>query len=179
MINENYHQLPIIIKLLAESSNCAVISSWTIHSTEDENKKRIAHLKADVRKLGFGFAEFLCRQETVEQKLDIRFLLIPKIGKEAALRLGAEYEQKSVLWQDETGFAELCSVPFEAFSRGEVIRKIEVTKDQITIDQIKAILGKWLKNAPSSEAVAELHAVEQPRPSYFQTKERIYKVFDF
>ena len=176
MINENYQQLPIIIKLLAESSNCAVISSWTIHSTEDENKKRIAHLKADVRKLGFGFAEFLCRQETVEQKLDIRFLVIPKIGKEAAIRLGAEYEQKSVLWQDGADFVELCSVPFEAFSGGEVIRKIEITKDQITIDQIKTVLGKWLKNASSFDTVAGLYTVEQPRPSYFQTKERIYKL---
>ena len=160
------------------SSNFAMISPWTNCSTDEEYQKMV-RLKADVRKFGFGFAEFLCRWKAKDQKLDIRFLLIPKIGKESALQIGAIYKQESIIWQDETGFAELCSVPFEAFSRGEIIRKNEVTKDQITIDQIKAILGKWLKNAPSSEVVAELYAVEQPRPSYFQTKERIYKVFDF
>ena len=94
---------------ISTESSCAIISPWVDHCTEEENKRRMACLKEDVRKL-YGFQELLCRWKAEEKQQEIRCLLIPKIDKAVAIRLGADYEQESVLWWNGVEFEELCSL---------------------------------------------------------------------
>lgn len=178
MNKESIHQVPSIILHLNESPNCAVISPWVDHCTDEENKRRMARLKTDVRKHGFGFTEFIFRWKVGDQQEEKRFVMIPKIEKSAAIRLGADYEQKSVLWWNGVDFEELCSLVIEGFLCLDILQRFEITKDQITVEQVKDVLCQWIKRITfSSRPTAELFEVEQPRPSYFQIKERILHTF--
>ena len=177
-----------LLKHLSDESSCAIISPYRGEYSEKENHKRMANLKSEVRDLGYGFIEFVSRWVEDGEEFDERSLLISGITEKQAFGLGMRYEQSSIIYKDNDGCFEVCTNPFEGHSRGDIVRKFINTGDHIlNIEQARDIISKKEGGAVSLPVkggkpfhlgeIKEMFEVEQPRPSYFQSKERLIKIY--
>ena len=78
----------------------AIISPYRGEYNNKENKERMTHLKADVRKLGYGFNQLVSRWVENGESFDEESLLIPDITFNQAFQLGKKYDQLSILYKD-------------------------------------------------------------------------------
>ena len=147
-------------KLSSEDSVFAVISPYRGEYEKKDNKKRMVHLKSDVRRLGLGFDHFLSRWVEDGKSFEEGYLLISDIECGAAIKLGAKYDQNSIIYKDKDSLKEICTIAFEEYEPGDIVRTFNTGKDVM-----------------SKKESFELYQVYEPRPSYFQTEpviERIY-----
>ena len=181
-----------IYKRLTDRSTCAIISPYRSECSENENKLRMSGLKLKVRRMGYGFNQFISRWVEDGQAFDEQSLLIPNITKDQALSLGREFEQSSIIFKDSESCREICINPFEDYKPGQVVRTFFNTGNHIfNISEAKEIFTRR-KGGPASmpdkgsnkqpfslspKEAFELYEVEQPRASYFQRKEIKRKVF--
>lgn len=177
-----------ILGHLQDDSSCAIISPYRGEYSEEENRKRMVNLKSDTRKMGYGFIEFISRWAEGGEEFDERSILIPGITNKEAFELGKKYEQSSIIYKDDSGCFEVCTNPFEGHSRGDVVRKFLNTGEHIlNIEQARDIISKKEGGAVPLPIkggkpfhlgeIKEMFEVEQPRPSYFQTEERLTKIY--
>ena len=147
-------------KLSDENSVFAIISPCLGEYEKQDNKKRMVHLKSDVRRLGLGFDHFLSRWVEDGKSFEEGYLLISDIECGAAIKLGAKYDQNSIIYKDKDSLKEICTTAFETYKPGDIVRVFKTGKDVM-----------------SKKESFELYQVYDPRPSYFQTEpviERIY-----
>ena len=181
-----------IYKRLTDGNTCAIISPYRGEYSENENKLRMNSLKLKVRKLGYGFNQFISRWVEDGQFFDEQSLLIPNITEKQAKRLGEQFEQSSIIFKDSKNCREICITPFEVYKAGDIVRTFFNTGNHVmNIEEAKEIFSRR-KGGPASMPIKgsnkqpftlsskesfELYEVEQPRASYFQSKETTKKVF--
>ena len=162
----------------------AIISPYRSERSEDENRELMTQLKAKIRSFGLGFNEFISRWVENGESFDERSLLIPNLPTKVAIELGQELDQSSVIVKDEKGCREICTTSFENFIPGETVRTYNTEGDFMNIEDAKDIFAKR-KGGPASMPVkgntpfhlSEMYEVEQPKPSYFQTRESLVKIY--
>lgn len=180
-----------IYKRLSDDKTCAIISPYRSENSDEENKQKMVQLKAEVRKLKLGFNQFISRWIENGEAFDEQSLMIPNITEEQAIKLGKYFNQSSIIFKDSTSCREICTTDFENNHKGEVVRVFYNTGNHIlNIDEAKEIFSKR-KGGPASMPIKgnrpftlkgraiesfELFEVEQPKPSYFQNKERRVKI---
>ena len=163
----------------------AIISPYRSERTEKENRELMNQLKAKIRSFGLGFNEFVSRWVEEGESFDERSLLIPDLPAKIAMELGQALDQSSVIVKDEKGCREVCTTPFESYIPGETVRTYNTEgRDFMNIEDAKDIFAKR-KGGPASMPVkgntpfhlSEMYEIEEPRPSYFQTKESWTKIY--
>lgn len=181
-----------IYKRLTDDKTCAIISPYRDEYSESENKERMAMLKLKVRELRYGFNQFISRWVENGKAFDEQSLLIPNITEKEAIELGREFNQSSIIFKDSVNCREICITPFEDYEQGQVVRIFFNTGNHIfNIDEAKEIFSKR-KGGPASMPIKgsnrqpftlkatesfELYEVEQAKPSYFQDKERLRRIY--
>lgn len=185
-----------LYKKLTDDTAFAIISPYRREYSEEENLARMAKLKAEVRGLKLGFNQLISRWVEDGQASDEQSLLISNITKEKALELGKSFNQSSIIFKDSTGCQEICTTGFvdegKTYSPGDVVRVFNTTGNHIlNIEEAREIFSKR-RGGPASMPIKgnrpftlkenraiesfELYEVEQPKPSYFQNKERKIKI---
>ena len=107
-----------LVQNLTDNNSFAIISAFRPNYSNSENFSRTASLKKDVRNAGLGFNEFVSRwtekNPTTDENdsSDEHSLLIKGIGYNHALKLGAKYEQSSIIYKDANKIVEVCTTPF-------------------------------------------------------------------
>ena len=178
-------------KLSGEDSVFAIISPYRGEYDKQENQKRMTHLKADVRKLGLGFNQFISRWVEDGESFDEESLLISNIDFKTAIKLGVKYDQSSIIYKDKDSLREICTTAFETYNPGDVVRTFNIGKDMMNIKDAEDIFSrrkggpasmpkKGSNKKPFSLSVKEnfeLYQVYDPKPSYFQTKPIVEKLY--
>jgi len=86
-----------------------VVSAYKSELSEVENKQRHKELASDIRSMGYGFIEqksvytYFDDEEGVP--MEEKSYFIPKISLKDILTLGANYEQESIIFKDDSKFA--------------------------------------------------------------------------
>lgn len=178
-----------LVKRFQDESSFAIISAYRINYSEDENRQRQKRLKGEIRKLGFGFNEFVSAwQEDGETSYE-RALLIPNIPFDEALKLGNIFDQYSIIYKDDSGCKEYVSSDKYGKSIGTEIQKFNTSGNFMNIEMAKKIFARKM-NGAASKAIKgsnpqpfsltseqfELFEVLEARPSYFNTNERLVKI---
>ena len=182
---------------LKEDDKWAIVSPYRNSRTKEENKAKMRDLKAYVKKKGYGYTELKSvwsetNPKTGEVTHDNEYsLLIYNMGRKEAMKLGADYNQSSVIVKEGDTISEICTTPFETSdgknaSVGEVVRTFNVDGDKVlNIETANAILSGEKDGSASvptqgggrpfsmkSESLLEsVFEVEPPRASYFRNKE--------
>lgn len=178
-----------IYRELTGGKTCAIISPYRTKYSEDENRRRLKKLKADVRSLGYGFVEFISRWVEDGESSDERSLLIYEIPFSVAFKLGKDFEQSSIIYRSGDYCEEVCVTPFEKYSPMDVVRTFDVSGDKVlNVGEAKEIFSRR-ETGPASmpvkgnrtpfrlkESCDEIYIVESPRASYFQTNESLTRV---
>ena len=124
---------------LEEASTSKLVQNFTDDSTfaiisacrpDKDNKARTLQLKKDVRSLGLGFNEFVGRWVEDGESFDEASLLIKNISFEQAFKLGQKYNQSSIIFKDKNGVREVCTVPFEKYHVGDVVRTYNIDPEK-------------------------------------------------
>ena len=180
-----------IYKRLSGEGTFAIISPYRGEYSRNENMARMLELKTDVRKLGYGFNQFISRWVEDGVSYDEQSLLIPNIKENEAIALGKKFEQSSIIFKDDTSCREICTTPFENYKDGEVVRTF-YTKDNtlMNINEAKEIFSRR-KGGPASMPIKgsnkkpftlkaneslEVYEVIPARPSYFQSHPTIERI---
>lgn len=95
-----------------------VISPFRREYSFDENLKRYANLKNDVRSLGYGFIELKGGFKEEGVFVNELALFIPNITEKNIVDLGIKYEQYSVIFKDNSKFVEIGTNDFSGI--GEI-----------------------------------------------------------
>ena len=182
-----------LYKRLTDEKTCAIISPYRGENSDKENKQKMALLKSEVRKLKLGFNQFISRWVEDGEAFDEQSLMIPNITEQQAIKLGKEFNQSSIIFKDKESCREICTTDFEKYHAGEIVRVFYNTGNHIlNIEEAKEIFSKR-KGGPASMPIKgdkrpftlkekkaiesfELYEIEQPRASYFQSKERHTKI---
>ena len=180
-----------VYKHLLDAPTLAIISTYVTYRNENENINLLKDLKSEIRKLGLGFNELLSRWVETDEETgqviasDERSLLIPNISYEDAIRLGAKYDQSSIIFKDENGCKEICTTPFTSYDDkqymvNDVVRTFNTSRDDkgiLNLKDAEDIFAKR-KGGPASKLtkgkkafhLSEVLEYEKPRASYFQNK---------
>lgn len=120
----------LVNKFLDDSVTFAIISASRSEKSPQENNKLTQQLKADVRQANLGFNEFIGRWVEDGESSDEASLLITGISKKLACKLGAKYEQASIIYKDGSGVNEICTTAFtddgKTYNPGDVVRKYSI-----------------------------------------------------
>lgn len=104
--------------LTNKDTTVALISAYRSERTENENQVKQRQLMNEVRKLDYGYIEFIARWSEMDiatkeiVSSDEESLMIPNISFEEALDLGKQFDQSSIIYKDENGCKEYCTTPF-------------------------------------------------------------------
>ena len=82
----------------------------------------------------------------------------------------------------------MCTTPFETYNEGDVVRRFNIDgKKILNIEDAESIFSKRIGGPVSKpvkgnrpftlKTVDEMYEVEQPKPSYFQNKERLNLIY--
>ena len=176
-------------------NSSAIVSPYRSEYTDSENRGRMSRLKADVRKLGYGFIEFKARWAEKDENGNIIIsdeysLLIPKISKDEAMRLGADYEQSSIIYSDGASCEEICTTPFvswddKEYNKGDVVRTFNINSNTpLNVELAKDIFANRKVGAASQLVkgkreftLSEVYEVEANNASTFSNKEKLRLLF--
>ena len=172
-------------RLTNPDSVCAIISPYRGEYSEKENKQRMIKLKSEVRKLGYGFNQFVSRWVEDGEAFDEESLLIPDIPFRLAYQLGKQFEQSSIIYKDSKALREICTTAFETYKPTDVVRTFNNSGNHVlNIKDAQEIFSRR-KGGPVSmpkkgsnkkpftlkiKENYELYEKHNPRPSYFQTE---------
>jgi hypothetical protein len=117
----------LVSKFVDDDIAFAIISACR---PNEDNKKRTAELKRDVRNLNLGFNEFIGRWVEDGESFDETSLLITNIPFKKASELGQRYNQSSIVYKDKNGVREICTTPFETYKVGDVVRTYHIDPDK-------------------------------------------------
>lgn len=144
----------------------AMISAERQDKTPAENKKRTQALIKDLNDMGYGYTHMAGGYWEVGQLKPgyEHSLLIPNISKEEALKLGAKYDQDTVLYKDETGLKYYKP-------DGEVAMEFSTDKitvdDKFQLDKVKPYFSRRMKGGNKRNAFS------------FQPKDENFQLFAF
>ena len=160
----------------------AIVSPYRSEYSDKENKRRMTEFKAKVRRMGYGFIHLVSRWVEDGVAFDEESLLIPKCSEDDATALGKEYEQRTIMVSHDGKCVEICTTPFENYSEGQIVRTFNLNnKTPMNIKDAEEIFSKR-KGGPVSKpkskrakpfTLKEVFVVENPRPSYFQTRRTV------
>lgn len=117
----------LVSKFVDDDIAFAIISACR---PNEDNKKRTAELKRDVRNLNLGFNEFIGRWVEDGESFDETSLLITNIPFKKAFELGQRYNQSSIIYKDKNGVCEICTTPFETYKVGDVVKTYHIDPDK-------------------------------------------------
>lgn len=164
----------------------ALICPCGVGCADGENERKMTALKAKTRALGCGFIQIAARWASENECFDEYLLLIPDISYRKAYTLSRDCAQSTFVVKDAKGCREVCANEFADGGRvcapGETVRAYGAAG---TLDDAAGILAKR-RGSPAGRAeegglpfrLMELYAMEQPRPSYFQTGYRLSKIWE-
>lgn len=172
---------------IVESPKWAIVSPYRSEYSEEENQQRMSKLKADVRNLGYGFIQFVSRWVENGEAFDEESLLIPKMDRDEAISLGKKYNQSSVIVCSNNKAQEICTNPFENHKSGDEVRTFNLSGDKpLNLNDAEEIFARR-KGGPVSKTkygkakpftLKEVYEKYDARPSYFQTKPTMIKIFE-
>lgn len=184
-----------ILSHFTDDKTMAVISTYRTERTESENRSLLKRFKAEVRDMKLGFSEFVSKwvEEDDEGNMlssDERSLAIYGISKKDALEFGRQYQQSSIIFKDETGCHEICTVAFKdydgnRFSPGDIVREFHLDNSRpFNLNDAEDIFAQR-KGGPASMPVKsnrafrldEMYEVESSKPTTFSGKERWIPIF--
>ena len=146
------------VKRINEASTSRLVHNFTdddvsfaIISGERPDNDGTSELKRDVRKLGFGFNEFIGRWVEDGVNYDEKSLLIPNISFKKAFELSQKYNQSSFIYKDKNGCKEYCTTPFENYSVGDVVRTYNIDKNHPLNTAVAKDIFAGKKGGPASQ----------------------------
>lgn len=172
---------------ITNDTDWAIVSAFRSEHSYADNLKLHNELK-NYCKNKYGFIEFVSRWVEDGESFDERSVFIPGIQEDEAIVLGKKYDQSSVIVKSGDSCKEVCVIPFENYSVGNVVRTYNIGNSNIlNINFAKDIFSKRV-GGPASKPVkgtrpftlkelSEVFEVVQPQPSYFQSKERIIRIY--
>ena len=179
---------------IAEDDNWAIVSPYRSENDDRTNKKLMSQFKSSVRKSGYGFIQFISRWIADGEAFDESSLFIPNCTREDAIRFGREYHQKSVIVRDDSGCNEICTTDFKdnnaEYNFGDVIRTYSLPGNKVmNHDEAETVFSKIMGSTGSMANnktdgnnekpfhLSEVYEISQPRPSYFQDRNRQKLIF--
>lgn len=172
---------------IAESKLWSIISPYRSEYSEEENKQRMTKLKSIVRKMGFGFIQFVSRWVENGEAFDEESLLIPKMGISDAVSLGKQFEQSSVIVCENGKTQEICTTPFETYNEGDIVRTFNLSGEKpLNIQDAEEIFAKR-KGGPVSKpkygkskpfTLKEVYECVLPKPSMFNKNMYTTKILE-
>lgn len=127
----------------------------------------------------YGFIEFLSRWANDGYVADERALLIPNIPYEDAMKLGAKYEQNTIIVKKDNKIVEVCTTPFtnegRKYSVGDIVRTFNIDgskpfniqdAERIFSTRTGGAASKLIKGKGAFQ-LQEVYSVTNPRPSVF------------
>ena len=185
--------------LTSDVESYAIISTYISDENQSaielakEGKSALQKLKAEVRKMDYGFSHLISRWvDTDGTAYDEEVLLIYGIFYDDAIALGAKYKQKTIIVKDENGCREVVSTAYtdsdsgNKHNVGDTIRTFNLKSDTpLNIANATEIFSKR-EAGPTSSSVKgnrpftlkEIYEIHRPRPSYFQTAYNVEKIFE-
>jgi len=149
-----------ILQHIEQTPSFAVISAYR-GVDQKENDLNHKKLKADVRKMGYGFIEqdsgysYTDPKSDEEGMVEEESLFIPNISYEDAMALGKKYDQESILFKDnERGFVLVYTTESEGHKIGDIDLNFEkkVGGKNITFDpSVLKIAFSALKRANKTQ----------------------------
>ena len=172
---------------ITNSNNWAIVSPYRSEYSQTENEQRMTKLKLDVRKLNYGFIQFVSRWVENGEAFDEESLLIPKMTENDAIELGKKYEQSSVIVCSDGNAREICTTPFETYNSGDIVRTFNLTGDKpLNIKDAEEIFAKR-KGGPVSKpkrgkakpfTLKEVYECNLPKASTFNSNKYLVKIFE-
>ena len=151
--------------------------SWSLicpykdaYSVED-NEVNLANLRHDVYQ--YGCLKFEAHWLKGKDTSIERFLIIKDLPFKEALKLGERYNQTTIGFKDADGYREIQLKPSKVFKSGETIllyRNINLAELFTAHKNISIVSHKALYK------LSALYLVHDPRPSYFETTERLEQI---
>ncbi len=129
-----------IYQHIENNNSFAVISAFRNNS--ESNDKNHQELKAKVRSLGLGFTEIKCGFPEDGKNIQERSLFIANIKQKDAVKLGAIFNQHSILFKDSIGFYEISTN--DTTGIGKVLKEYKSKPVRIDFAYILKILKKFL-----------------------------------
>ena len=172
---------------IADDADWAIVSAFRPERSLADNLELHGELKNYCRKK-YGFIEFVSRWVEDGESFDERSVFIPGIQDDEAIALGKRYDQSSVIIKSGDSCREVCTTPFEGCSVGDVVRAYSIENTNgLNINLAKEIFSKGIGITASKSVkdsrpftlkeLSEVFEVVQPQPSYFQSKERIIRIY--
>lgn len=177
-----------IYKHLTGDNSFAIVSGCKNGDSLDEHKQSMNKLKNEVyNKYRLGFIELTSKWVDEDGNVFDEFaLLIPKATKELAMKLGEEYEQCSVIYGENGRAEEVCTTPFDEYSKGDTVRTFNLkTATPMNISLAKEIVSKSHMGAVSvpkkggkAFTLKELYEVIPPKASMYQTQPTLNPIYN-
>lgn len=150
-----------LVQNLTDDSSFAIISACR---PNEDNFKRTYELKKDVRKLGYGFNEFVAKwaeqnPSTNEvESSDENSLLIKNIPLKTAVNLGSKYSQASIIYKDKDRIEEICTTDFVDYNgkqrkRGDIVNTFHVDPNKPLNSEVASQIFTGKKAGPASKLV--------------------------
>ncbi len=154
-----------LVQNLTDNSSFAIISASRSEYSKGENFERTTQLKRDVKNAGYGFNEFVGRwveqnpESGANDASDENSLLIKGIGKNLAMKLGAKYEQSSIIYKEgKDSIVEICTTPFTDYNGnkhkvGDIINNFHVDPKKPLNNTVASKIFSGKDEGPASRLV--------------------------
>lgn len=118
---------------------------------EAYNKKLQSELKRDARKVGLGFVELISKWEENGVITNEESILIPKANRDLLIKLGAKYDQYSILYGDKGRTEHICTVAEKCGTVGKTLEVFEKgVLSQKDLEGAFSLLKKGSKGAKNT-----------------------------
>lgn len=99
-------------------------------SSGKENTGFRKSLREDAQAGGLNVHEYIFRWTEGGEESEEDKLMIPGISFKTAVRLGAKYEQPTILFKDREGIREVCTAPFGSYQAGDIVSTCEINREK-------------------------------------------------
>ena len=176
--------------MLQTRKSYALISAYYDGITEEEIRKKRSGLKWSIRHLKLHGVQFFSRWNEIDKETN-NTVSIREFGSiaydiplKAAMELGREYNQLSIVFKSGDECNEICTIPFtdlegNRYNEGDVVRTFNIKSPDIA----REIFGKRA-GCPGRKSNDEKHSctldsvyrVVDPKPTVFSSDERLFPI---
>ncbi len=119
-----------LVIALTDDSSFAITGAYIDEADKSENKSRQTALKKEVQSKGWAFTEFTARWVAAGIGCEEKAILIKGISFKKAFELCKRYDQKSFIYKNKHGIAEVCANDFEKYSSGDIVKTYHIDFDK-------------------------------------------------
>ncbi len=164
-----------LVQNLTDDSSFAIINACRNELSASENRQGTVELQKEARQ--YGFSEYIGRwvEKSEEGDADIsdeNSLLIKNISLKAACRLGARYNQSSIIYKDAEKIVEVCTIPYtdwqgNAHQPGDIVNTFHVDPEHPLNSEFASEIFAGRKEGPASKLVKGSNEEFQLQEKYF------------